>query len=59
MGLFDSAKDKASESAGEHQDKIDDGIERAGDAADEKTGGKYSDHVDSAEDLAKDKLGDL
>lgn len=45
MGLFDSAKDKASELAGEHQDTIDEGVEKAGDAVDEKTDGKYADKV--------------
>ncbi|MGN6412423.1 antitoxin [Flexivirga sp.] len=59
MGLFDSAKDKASELAGEHQDTIDEGVEKAGDAVDEKTDGKYADKVDSAQEAAKERLGDL
>ena len=59
MGLFDSAKDKASDLAGDNQDKIGEGVDKVGDAVDDKTGGKYSDQVDSAQDTAKDKLGDL
>ena len=59
MGLFDSAKDKLSGLAGENQDKIDEGVDRAGDAVDEKTGDKYTDQVDTAQDAAKDRLGDL
>lgn len=59
MGLFDSAKDKVSGLAGDNKDKIDDGVENAGDAVDDRTGGKFSDQVDSGQDAAKDKLGDL
>ncbi|WP_446664372.1 antitoxin [Flexivirga sp. B27] len=59
MGLFDSAKDKASELAGDNKDKVDEGVEKAGDAVDDKTGGKFSDQIDSGQDAAKDKLGDL
>ncbi|GGB16634.1 hypothetical protein GCM10011492_03010 [Flexivirga endophytica] len=59
MGLFDSAKDKISDLAGDNQDKIEDGVDQAGDAIDDKTGGKYSDKIDSGQDAAKDKLGDL
>lgn len=57
MGLFDSAKDKVSGLAGDNQDKIDEGVEKAGDVVDDKTGGKFSDQVDSAQDAAKDQFG--
>lgn len=59
MGLFDSAKDKLSGLARDNQDKIEEGIDQAGDAVDDKTGGKFSDQVDTAQEAAKDKLGDL
>lgn len=59
MGLFDSAKDKISDLAGDNQDKIEDGVDKAGDVVDDKTGGKFSDQIDNAGDTAKDKLGDL
>jgi hypothetical protein len=59
MGLFDSAKDKISDLAGDNQDKIADGVDQAGDAVDDKTGGKFSDQVDTGQDAAKGKLGDL
>ena len=52
MGIFDKAKDLISENS----DKAEQGIEKAGDIADQKTGGKYSDKIDKAEQLAKDKL---
>ncbi|NNG39456.1 antitoxin [Flexivirga sp. ID2601S] len=57
MGLFDSAKDKASEFAGNNPDKVGDGIDKAGDFVDDKTGGQYADKVDQGQDFAKDKFG--
>ena len=54
MGIFDKAKDALSA----HTDKVDDGIAKAGDYADDKTGNKHSDKIDQGEDLAKDRLGD-
>ena len=54
MGIFDKAKDLA----GEHSDKVEQGIDKAGDIADQKTDGKYSDKIDKAENIAKDKLNE-
>ncbi len=54
MGIFDKAKDALSA----HSDKADAGIDKLGDVADEKTGGKYAEHVDQGQQLAKDKLGE-
>ena len=42
MGLFDKAK----KLAGQHADKVGDGIDKAADMADKKTGGKYGDQID-------------
>ncbi|TDT33195.1 antitoxin [Naumannella halotolerans] len=53
MGIFDKAKDLASE----HSDKVDQGIDQAGDAVDQKTGSKYEGQVDQAQDFAKDQFG--
>ncbi|MBA8795418.1 hypothetical protein FHX74_003054 [Friedmanniella endophytica] len=55
MGLFDKAKDLAAQ----HSDKISQGIEKAGDLIDQKTGGKYADQVDRAQDFARDRVDDL
>ena len=41
------------------QDKVDQGIDRAGDAVDDKTGGKYAGHVDKGQDAAKDQIDKL
>lgn len=49
MGFLDKAKGLLSKNA----DKVEQAIDKAGDAVDEKTGGKYSEHVDKAQDAAK------
>ncbi|MFJ5301631.1 antitoxin [Streptomyces sp. NPDC088350] len=46
-------KDKAEEIAEEHGDKISDGLEKAGDLVDEKTGGKHSELIDTAVEKAQ------
>lgn len=60
MGLMDrfkKAKDQAQDLAGEHGDKIADGVDKATDMADDKTGGKFTDQLDKVDDMA-DKLRD-
>ncbi|MQA81263.1 MAG: antitoxin [Streptosporangiales bacterium] len=52
MSIFDNIGDKAKDLAGEHSDKVDEGIERAGDAVDEKTGGRFSDQIDQGQEAA-------
>jgi hypothetical protein len=52
------SKDKAGDLARDHGDKIDSGIDKAGRAADSKTGGKYSDRIDSGADKAKGAVDD-
>jgi hypothetical protein len=43
---------------GQHSDQAEQGIDKAGDFADEKTGGKHSDQIDERADQAKERLGD-
>lgn len=59
MGMFDNLKDKATEAVDEHGDKIGEGLNKAGDFADEKTGGQYGDKIDQGADMAKDQLDNL
>jgi len=59
MGMFDNMKDKATEAVNEHGDQVGEGINKAGDFADEKTGGKYGDKIDKGADMAKDQLDNL
>ncbi len=49
MGLFDKVKDLA----GQHADKVEGAIDKAADMVDERTGGKYADHIDKGAEAAK------
>ncbi|CAJ1579986.1 antitoxin [[Mycobacterium] wendilense] len=51
--------DKAKDLLGKNADKVGDAIDKAGDFVDNKTGGKYAQHVDKAQDAAKDAVGKL
>ncbi|TWP43989.1 antitoxin [Lentzea tibetensis] len=53
---FDELKNKAKDLLGQHGDKVDEGVDRAGQFADERTGGKHTEHIDSAEEKAKEGL---
>jgi MT0933-like antitoxin protein len=55
MGIFDKAKDAMSG----QQDKVDAGVERAGDMVDDRTESKYAEQVDQGQEMAKDKLRDF
>ncbi len=54
MGLMDSIK-KMVGKAKDEGDKIADGVDKATDMVDDKTGGKYTEHLDKVDDMA-DKL---
>ncbi|MGW6539855.1 antitoxin [Streptomyces sp. NPDC055051] len=63
MGLLDSlkaklapAKDKVSDLAQQHGDKIDHGLDKAAKMVDEKTKGKYSDKIQSGTGKAKEAI---
>lgn len=56
MGFMDSVKGlvaKGQELASEHSDQVQDVIDKAAGIADEKTGRKYSEHIDKAAEAAK------
>ncbi|GAA4897886.1 antitoxin [Streptomyces coeruleoprunus] len=66
MGFLDSmkaklapAKDKVSNLAQQHGDKIDHGIDRAARLVDQKTKGKYSDKIETGTGKAKHALDRL
>ena len=48
--------DKAKDAMRQHDDKVDEGVDKAGDFADEKTGNKYSDQINTGEDKAREGL---
>nr|WP_205809199.1 antitoxin [Micromonospora sp. HNM0581] len=49
---------KAKDLADKHDKQVDQGLERAGDMADERTGGKYDQHIDKAVDQAQERTGE-
>ncbi|WP_309108401.1 antitoxin [Arthrobacter sp.] len=49
MGLLDDLKGKAQQLIGGKEEAIKDGIGKAGDFIDTKTGGKYADKIDSVQ----------
>ncbi|GGU13902.1 MULTISPECIES: antitoxin [Streptomyces] len=53
MGIMDKLK----EMMGQHPDKTQQGIDRAGDMVDKRTGNKHADKVDRAQQHMKDRLG--
>ncbi len=57
MGFLDDAKDKIQDLLDGNDDKVEDGIDKAADVADDKTGGDYTDQIDGGAEQAKDALG--
>jgi hypothetical protein len=55
MGDF---MDKAKDFADDHDDKVDQGLQRAGDKVDDRTGGKYTDKIEKGVDEAQRRTGD-
>lgn len=56
MGLGDIVN-KVKDLAADHPDQVNQGIDKAGDAVDERTGGKHASQVDKAQDAVKGHLG--
>jgi hypothetical protein len=56
MGLFDvfkKNKSKGQELLSQHGDKVVEGVDKATDVVDDKTGGKYTGQLDQVDDAAK------
>ena len=59
MGMFDEVKklaEQAQELGAEHQDQVKQGIDKAENLIDERTGGKYTAGIDGAGQRAEDFL---
>jgi 4-alpha-glucanotransferase len=56
-GATMSFLDKAKDLADKHDEQVDQALEKAGDQIDQRTGGKYSDHVDKGVDQAQQRTG--
>jgi hypothetical protein len=48
-----SIVDKVKQMLGQHSDKAKEGVEKAGDVFDQRTGGKYADKVDRVQEQAE------
>jgi uncharacterized protein YjbJ (UPF0337 family) len=59
MGFLDKLKGKATEVVDQHGDKVSEGLHKAKDFVDDKTGGKLGNKGDTAVDKAEDALDDL
>ncbi|MGL5867064.1 MAG: antitoxin [Dermatophilaceae bacterium] len=61
MSIFDSAKEKIQQLADSNPDKVeelsDQAIERGGDAIDSATGGKFAEHIDTAQAKGDEAVG--
>ena len=53
MGIGDFV-DKAKDLVSENEEQVEDAIDKAADLADEKTGDKYSDQIETGAEKAKD-----
>ncbi|AGZ45898.1 antitoxin [Actinoplanes friuliensis] len=53
MGFMDKAKDMADK----HDEQVDQGLEKAGDQIDARTGNKHSDQIDKGVDQAQARTG--
>lgn len=59
MGTFDNLKGKVSGLVDKHGDKISDGVDKAGEFIDSKTGGKHADKIATGKDKLKGALDGL
>jgi hypothetical protein len=55
MGGF---MDKANEMAEQHDEQVDQGLEKAGDVADQRTGSGHTEQIDRAVDAAQQRTGE-
>jgi MT0933-like antitoxin protein len=56
MPDFGDMMDEAKKFAGEHSDQVDEGLQKAGDVVDEKTGNRFGDQIDKGEQAAENYL---
>jgi hypothetical protein len=52
-----SFMDKAKDFADDHDKQVDQGLEKAGDQIDDRTGNKHSSHIDKGVDQAQARTG--
>ena len=59
MGFLDDAKDKLGDLVDDHGDKVSEGIDKAVEVIEDKTGGKFDDKIEMGAEKAKDALDAL
>ncbi len=59
MGLGDKINEMKEKFGGQAEDKAKEAVQKVGDEVDEKTGGKYSEHVDKAQEAATEQIDKL
>ena len=59
MGLMDNMKDKAKELAEKHGDKIEQGLDKAGEMAKNKLGPEHGEKIDKKVQQGKDAVQDF
>lgn len=59
MGLLDKFKKKAAATVEGHEDQVKSGVDKAGDFADDKTGHKYTDKIETGEQKLGEAIDDL
>jgi len=52
MGFMDKVKDML----GQHSEKVGQGVDKGAEAVDRKTGGKYTDKIQTGTDKAKERI---
>ena len=57
MPDFSEFEDKAKQVASEHPEQVGEGLKRAGEFADQRTGGRFGDQIQQGEQRAEDYLG--
>ena len=57
MGFSDFVN-KAKNLADQHDEQVDQGLEKAGDVADERTGGGHGEQIDRGVDIAQERTGE-
>ncbi|GAA4569175.1 hypothetical protein GCM10023176_25160 [Micromonospora coerulea] len=50
--------DKAQDFADKHDKQVDQGLDKAGEMADQRTGGKYDEQTDKGVDMAQQRTGE-
>lgn len=49
---------RAKDFADQHDEQVDKGLDRAGEEADKRTGGRYDEHIDKGVNVAQQRTGE-